>query len=188
MASSLSASLASDLNSRIAARASVKAALAFLLVSLASASSIAGNAASSCVLKTPCAAAIRLAGSGEASVRLPSAASTVRRRRLLSRTTAALSGNLSTAAPVAASMILPSGWVRKTFLLSGSAASRSSFSALMIGKASGLPEPATTPIASSVSEKSSLANLATASSNGPASAGTAKAAIRRTERASPRNR
>ena len=41
----------------------------------------------------------------------------------------------------------------------------------MIGKASGLPEVATVPIASSVSENSSLANLATASSNGPASAG-----------------
>ena len=77
---------------------------------------------------------IRLAGSGDISVRPPSAASTVRRRRLLSRTAAAPSGSLSTAAPVAASMILPSGWVRKTFLLSGSAASRPSCSALMIGE------------------------------------------------------
>ena len=122
---------------------------------------------------------MRLAGSGDASVRPPSAASTVRRRRLLRRTAAALSGSLSTAAPVAASMILPSAPVTKTFLDSGSADSRPSCSALMMGKASGLPEVATAPIASSVSEKSSLANLATASSNGPASAGTAKAAVRR---------
>ncbi len=51
----------------------------------------------------------------------------------------------------------------------------------MMGKASGLPLLATTPIASSVSEKSSLANLATASSNGPAKAGSANA-IRNNER------
>ena len=163
----------------MAARASVKAALAALLVSLASAPSMTASALSSWLLNTDCAAAIRLAGSGDSSVRPPSAASTVRRRRLLRRTAAAPSGSLSTAAPVAASMILPSLPVTKTFLDSGSADSRPSCSALMMGKASGLPETATTPIASSVSEKSSLANLATASSNGPASAGTAKAAVRR---------
>jgi hypothetical protein len=137
------------------------------------------SALSSWLLKTDCAAAMRLAGSGDARVRPPSAASTVRRRRLLRRTAAALSGSLSTAAPVAASMTLPSAPVTKTFLVSGSADSRPSCSALTMGKASGLPETATAPIASSVSEKSSLANLATASSNGPASAGTAKAAVRR---------
>ena len=137
------------------------------------------SALSSWLLNTDCAAAMRLAGSGDSSVRPPRAASTVRRRRLLRRTAAAPSGSLSTAAPVAASMILPSLPVTKTFLDSGSADSRPSCSALMMGKASGLPETATVPIASSVSEKSSLANLATASSNGPASAGTAKAAVRR---------
>ena len=126
------------------------------------------SAFSSWLLSTDCAAAIRLAGSGDNSVRPPSAASTVRRRRLLRRTAAALSGSLSTAAPVAASMTLPSAPVTKTFLVSGSADSRPSCSALMMGMASGLPETATAPIASSVSEKSSLANLATASSNGPA--------------------
>ena len=163
----------------MAARASVKACLAALLVSLASASSITGKAFSSWLLNTDCAAAIRLAGSGDSSVKPPSAASTVRRRRLLRRTAAAPSGSLSTAAPVEASMILPSAPVTKTFLVSGSAESRPSCSALMIEKASGLPEVATAPIASSVSEKSSLANLATASSNGPASAGRAKAAVKR---------
>ena len=139
-------------------------------------------------LKTDCAAAIRLAGSGDSRVRPPRAASTTRRSLLLSRTAAAPSGKLATAAPVAASTILPSGWVTKTFLDSGSADSRPSCNALMMGKASGLPEVAIAPIASSVSENSSLANLATASSNGPANAGTAKAAIRKTERASPRIR
>src|SRR4029078_559330 len=97
-------------------------------------------------------------------------------------------GRRATAAPVAASMILPSVPVTKTLLVSGSADSRPSWSALMIGKASGLPEVATAPTASSVSENSSLANLATASSNGPARARSAKAAISRTERASVRRR
>src|SRR5882757_7020929 len=58
----------------------------------------------------------------------------------------------------------------------------------MMGKASGLPDVAIVPMASSVSENSSLANLPTASSNGPANAGSAKAAIRKTERASVRRR
>src|SRR5882724_792560 len=85
-------------------------------------------------------------------------------------------------------MILPSGPVTKTFLVSGSADSRPSCRALMIGKASGLPDVATAPTASSVSENSSLANLATASSNDPANAGSAKAAINRIERANARRR
>src|SRR5580692_11177878 len=58
----------------------------------------------------------------------------------------------------------------------------------MMGKASGLPDVATTPMASSVSENSSLANLATASSNGPANAGKARVAIKKTERTSARTR
>src|SRR5260221_2491413 len=172
----------------MAARASVNAAFAALLVSFASAPSITGSMVSSWVLNTDCAAAIRLAGSGDSKVSPPRAASTVRRRRLLRRTAAALSGSLSTAAPVAASMTLPSVPVTKAFLVSGSAASRPSPSALMMAKASGLPEVATTPTASSVSEKSSLANLATASSNGPAKAGTAKAATSSSERQSARKR
>src|SRR3954453_18691621 len=49
----------------------------------------------------------------------------------------------------------------------------------MLGYPSGLPAVATAPRASSVSEYESLANCATASSNGPASAGKAKAAISR---------
>ena len=164
----------------MAARASVKAALTALLVSLASAASIDGQRVlRRGVLNTDCAAAMRLAGSGDSSVRPPSAASTVRRRRLLRRTAAAPSGSLATAAPVAASMSLPSLPVTKTLLDAGSAESRPSCSALTMGKASGLPEAATMPIAASVSEKSSLANWATASSNGPASAGTAKAAVKR---------
>src|SRR5579872_1080423 len=78
----------------IAARASAKATLAALLVSFDSALSMTGSALSSCPLKTDCAAAMRLAGSGDISVRLPTAASTVRRSRLLRRTGAALSGSL----------------------------------------------------------------------------------------------
>ena len=111
---------------------SVKAAFTALLVSLASASSMVASALSSWLLNTDCAAAMRLAGSGDSSVKPPSAASTVRRRRLLRRTAAALSGSLSTAAPEVASMILPSTPVTKTFLLSGSADSRPSCSALMM--------------------------------------------------------
>src|SRR5512144_3211181 len=57
----------------------------------------------------------------------------------------------------------------------------------MMGKASALPLLATAPIASSVSENSSLANLATASSNGPARAGSATA-IRNKESASVQRR
>ena len=124
----------------MAARASAKADFAALLVSFASAPSMTGSAASSWLLNTDCAAAMRLAGSGDSRVRLPRAASTVRRRRLLRRTAAAPAGRLATAAPVAASTILPSAPVTKTFLDSGSADSRPSWSALMIGKASGLPD------------------------------------------------
>src|SRR3954465_5093840 len=49
----------------------------------------------------------------------------------------------------------------------------------MMGYASGLPDVATAPMASSVSEYESLANCATASSNEPATAGGAEAAISR---------
>src|SRR5882757_4869035 len=187
-ASSLSLSVASDLNRMMAARASAKACLIDLLLSLPSALSTVGSRFSSWLLNTDCAADSRLAGSGDNSVRPPSAASTVRRRRLLRRTAAALSGSLSTAAPVAASMILPSAWVMKTFLLSGSAASRPSCSALMMAGPSGLPDEATSPIAASVSEKSSLANLATESSNGPADAGRTRQVSNRSERNSVRKR
>src|SRR5579863_3483910 len=58
----------------------------------------------------------------------------------------------------------------------------------MMGKASGLPEVAIAPTASSVSENSSLANLPTASSKGPASAGTANAANKITLKTSVRRR
>src|SRR3981189_2201674 len=47
----------------------------------------------------------------------------------------------------------------------------------MMAYASGLPPVASTPMASSVSENSSFANLATASSNGPADTGSAVAKI-----------
>src|SRR3984893_10776369 len=50
----------------------------------------------------------------------------------------------------------------------------------MMAKAAGLPLVAITPMASSVSENSSLANLATASSNGPASTGSTVAKISNT--------
>src|SRR5204862_6525460 len=71
---------------------------------------------------------------------------------------------------------------------SRSANSRSSCSALMMAKASGFPEAATASIASAVSESSSLANLATASTNAPARAGAAKATISSNERATARRR
>src|SRR5712692_6153166 len=77
MASSFSASVASSLNNRIAARASVKASFAALLVSFCSAPSITGSMVSSWVLKTDCAAWTRLAGSGDNSVKPPSAAQAV---------------------------------------------------------------------------------------------------------------
>ena len=172
----------------MAARASAKACLIGLTLSLASALSTVGSRFSSWLLNTDCAAARRLAGSGDSSVRPPSAASTVRRRRLLSRTAAALSGSLSTAAPVVASTILPSACVMKTFLLSGSADSRPSCSALIMGDANALPDAAISPTAASVSENSSFANLATESSNGPASAGTARQLSSRIQRQSVRKR
>src|ERR1700676_2923531 len=50
----------------------------------------------------------------------------------------------------------------------------------MMAKAAGLPLVAITPMASSVSENSSLAHLATASSNGPASTGSTVAKISNT--------
>ena len=107
-ASSFCTSVASGLNSRIAARASPSAALTDLLVSLASAPSTGSSAVSSCDLKTDCAAWSRAPRSGDCSVRLPIAASTLRRRRLLRRTALALSGTLATGSPVAASIDLPS--------------------------------------------------------------------------------
>src|SRR3981189_2544263 len=58
----------------------------------------------------------------------------------------------------------------------------------MMVKESGLPELATAPTASSVSENSSLANLPAASSNGQTSAGTTKATIKNHERANARRR
>src|SRR6478736_5743570 len=67
-ASSFSTSVASDLNSRIAARASPSAALTDLLVSLASAASTGSSAVSSCDLKTDCAAWRRVPTSGDWSV------------------------------------------------------------------------------------------------------------------------
>ena len=82
------------MNNRMAARASASACVAVLLVSLASALATVGNTASSCDLNTDCAAVIRVFTSGESSVRPPTAASTVRRRRLLRRTSLALSGML----------------------------------------------------------------------------------------------
>src|SRR5882757_10587200 len=58
----------------------------------------------------------------------------------------------------------------------------------MTGKASGLPDVASAPIASSVSEYASLANLATASSKGPARAECAKPASNNTASAIARRR
>src|SRR5882757_5849525 len=58
----------------------------------------------------------------------------------------------------------------------------------MTGKASALPDVASAPMASSVSEYASLANLATASSKGPARAECAKPASNKTASAIARRR
>ena len=70
----------------IAARASSITFLTRASVSLAKAPSRAGSAVASRDLNTACAAARRRFGSGASRVRLPIAASTERRRRLLRRT------------------------------------------------------------------------------------------------------
>src|SRR3954453_7054296 len=58
----------------------------------------------------------------------------------------------------------------------------------MIANACGCPDVATAPMASSVSEKSSVANFPIASSNGPAKAGTTTTAANRNARTNARAR
>lgn len=119
---------------------------------------------------------MRLAGSGDSNVNPPSAASTVRRRRLLRRTATAPDG------AVAASAGRGIGDLAALVF-------DENFLALRIGqqaailkrvddrKRERLPLLASAPTAASVSEKESLANCATASSKGPASAGTPETII-----------
>ena len=97
------------------------------------------SALASLDLSTACAASRRLPGSGAISVRPPSAASTIRRNRLLSRTGARSAGGAPAAGwPVAAS-INRSGCSRmKTRLLSALNRSRPSCRAVMTGAASAI--------------------------------------------------
>jgi hypothetical protein len=108
IAASLSASEALSARTR-AARACSNALRTRLSVSLASAVSINGRAATSRVLKTEAAASSRLAGSGDMMVSVPMAASMARRMRLFTR--GALKPCASaTGWPVRASANLPSGF------------------------------------------------------------------------------
>jgi hypothetical protein len=80
--------------------------------------SSAGSALASLDLNTARAASRRLAGSGAISVKLPSTAWTIPRRRLLSRTGARSAGALpATGCPVAASISRSDGSLMKTRLL-----------------------------------------------------------------------
>ena len=76
-----------------AARASVSACLMRGSVSFASAASSAGSALCSRDLNTACAASKRLAGIGASRLKPPSAASSARRTRLLTRTSARSAGS-----------------------------------------------------------------------------------------------
>ena len=88
----------------MAARASSSAFFTRASASLPMAVSSVASTLASFDLKTALAASSRLAGSGESSVRLPSAASMARRTRLLTRTGLSPAGSApETGWPVAAS-------------------------------------------------------------------------------------
>jgi len=130
---------------------------------------------SSWVLKTDCAAWISLEGVGRRSVKLPSAASTVRRRRLLRRTAAALSGMLTTGAPVAGVDHLAVCLREINFPGVGIGHQPAVLKRADNGVGKRIAAGGDHADASSVSENSSFANLPTASSNGPAITGSAVA-------------
>src|SRR5262245_190000 len=155
-ASIFSASLASGLNRMTAAWASTKARLMVGLVSFWIAATSAGNALGSFDLNTARAASSRRAGSGDNSVRPPSAASMARRTRLLTRTGLRSPGAFAAGFPVAASRTAPARSRKNTFFSCSLKSSRPSCKASMIAMASGLPVWATAPIAESVSAKLSV--------------------------------
>src|SRR5262249_15878048 len=101
--------------------------------------SSAGSAFASLDLSTACAASKRFPGSGAINVKPPSAASTIRRRRLLRRTGARAEGALpATGSPVAASIRRARGASRmKTRLVSALKRNRPSVSAPMTAAARG---------------------------------------------------
>ena len=133
-ASSLSLSEASDLNSMMAARASVKACLAALLVSFASAPRSTGSAVSSWRLEHRLRGGDPLGGIGRQQRQAAERGLHGAAQAVVEADGGGTVRQLVDGAPVAASMILPSACVMKTFLLSGSADSRPSCSALMIGE------------------------------------------------------
>ncbi len=106
-ASIFSASLASGLNRITAACASISARRMVGLVSFLIAASSVSSTLASLDLNTARAASRRRAGSGDKSVRPPSAASIARRTRLLTRTGVRSSGTAAAGFPVAASSTLP---------------------------------------------------------------------------------
>ena len=176
MASSLSASVASSLNSRIAARASEKARLAPLLVSLASAASIAGSIASSWVLKTDCAASMRLGGIGRQQRQAAERGLDVTAQLVVEAHGGSAVGNAGDGRTGQGVDDLAVGLLDVDLLAVG------------IGHQPTVLQRADDGIGAAdcrssrarrwlprVSENSSLANLPTASSNGPAKAGNAKA-------------
>ena len=139
--------------------------------------SSAGSAFASLDLSTACAASRRLPGSGAISVNPPSAASTIRRRRLLRRTGARSAGGLpAMGSPVAASISWSDRSRMKTRLLSALKRSRPSCSAVITGAASALPLATTPLMPSIVSSKLSALKRDSASSYGPACAPAVRAA------------
>ncbi len=164
-ASRLSASLASGMNSRTAARASIKASLTVGSVSLAIAASSAGRALASFDLKTARAASSLRDGLAACRVRPPTAASIERRSRLLMRTGwRSGGGSPAMGLPVAASSSDLDASRMRTFFCSALNSRRPSCSASMTRIANGLPLAATPLIASSVSMNESVVNFASASS------------------------
>ena len=133
--------------------------------------SSAGRAFASLERSTACAASRRLPGSGAISVKLPSVASTIRRRRLLRRTGARSAGALpATGSPVAASLRRSGGSPMKIRLLSALNRSRPSCRAVMIAAARALPLATTSLMPSMVWSKLSALKRDSASSYGPACA------------------
>ena len=103
-----------------AARASVSACLMRGSVSFSSAASSAGSALCSRDLNTACADSKRLSGSAACRLKPPTAASSARRTRLLTRTSLRSAGSAPAAgSPVAASISLPGLVLVEDLLLLG---------------------------------------------------------------------
>src|SRR6478735_2605481 len=154
-----------------AARASVRACFTCASVSRGIAWSSAGSAFASLDLSTACAASNRFPGSGAINVSPPSAASTIRRSRLLRRTGTRSDGSPpATGWPVAASISRPGISRMKTRFSPALKRSRPSCNAPITCGASALPLVATALIPSMVSSKLSAVKRRSPSSYGPARA------------------